>query len=1136
MRVLYGGRRWWYQPQAVVSERSGLIESSAVWWLHQILRVHGFDHNLEYLVGKPVTSSSWEFGDIVVPSKISTEMTDERLPEGAMESAVGRIVASASHYKSGGPPPETEPSDKKAGTVLVEYVNERFIELAGLSTAANATKQMLKTRRVNLSDLVHSTVFHGVDVFKNASSGQEKPCRSGDFHTDMIDVVPFSVSPEDIVSDKIKKDIESIAKLDARAIEAIASECKKNPGSLASLFAVGLHDEVVLALENAMDKAVKVGPKESLSQTVEALGALTVCICKRLFPQQGSSNDDDDSNKKEDALVDVDPLDVDDEMDEASVGASEQQNNPAGEFVSGLVERGLGEPSQVAGRLSSLQQRRSVLLALMSRARRNGGALNDLSERENDAMGLRQVMPGMPPFGHGVAGNLFSGAGAEIFHDGTWDQFFGISGTDAARAQGGGSNGPFDGEPRPPTDGQANRRDTSNVFLWSILCGSSSGPLKKALSRDIPGTAMAALFRSLGSNSLTWAKALLEIQRKEKSANDRQSPVLLQTVSDEDDIPILRFAIKLGCSLAILKFLIQNGAQVGKYEVCLAAYTNQPGALTTLLQHATYSHGSIDLKKCSADVAEVVKRAGTFQTELKEKMDSQAGGFIGKCLCALLRFGLLCRSHRHESTYWTACSETITGTLSGYAMLRALQTETQQAASRVVDDDEDDDDAEVDEEYPPGSDYDHSSLVLSSHGLLSIIPVEVLSKVFLPGERDLINLLLLIEDHLYCKSTSDGAAGLTLLIALLEKFPFLSSSTEIHRFGFNELVASHFAMASGVLDEVSGNQPARTANVALESTADSSKKFDGSIRCPAKHAAVLHITRHSSFRCDICGKGVERGRPMHGCRDCDWDACFECTDHKTAYAKSSHLKKLAEQCRESLCSSQCTENLVIDKTTIARCLQKLADLDNTSSLRNLSICLQQRDAAAIRELAQMLEEPGQITNHQFSFSVLPALHASLLSKGSDSLRGGSFHKSKKARVVGECGKGASYIARCLLHGYGTPETDEEMEDTPVNDENRIAKGGNPEIVRRLHKVLSFNETLSSKGNGLGASSSAQKSLKSLIQPIDIQLWAGESSNVSPLLNPLLLRTEPLVSIEDIELYVLRTCKFSHPSYVSFCQR
>ena len=28
---------------------------------------------------------------------------------------------------------------------------------------------------------------------------------------------------------------------------------------------------------------------------------------------------------------------------------------------------------------------------------------------------------------------------------------------------------------------------------------------------------------------------------------------------------------------------------------------------------------------------------------------------------------------------------------------------------------------------------------------------------------------------------------------------------------------------------------------------------------------------------------------MHGCRECDWDACSACTDHRTAYIKNTHL-------------------------------------------------------------------------------------------------------------------------------------------------------------------------------------------------------------------------------------------------------
>ena len=222
MRVLHGGRRWWYQSQAVVSERSGLIESSAVWWLHQILRTHGFDHsNLESFVGKPVTSSSWEFGDIVVPSKVSTEMAGQGASNISMESVVGRIVPSASRYKRPDPLSSIEAAGKNdSKTVLVEFVDEKFSKLTGLSppTDPDETQGSLKTRLVKVSELVHSTVFHGVDVFKKASSGLKIPCG------DLTDSMPFSISPEDIVSNRIKKDIEAIAKFDVRAIEEITKE------------------------------------------------------------------------------------------------------------------------------------------------------------------------------------------------------------------------------------------------------------------------------------------------------------------------------------------------------------------------------------------------------------------------------------------------------------------------------------------------------------------------------------------------------------------------------------------------------------------------------------------------------------------------------------------------------------------------------------------------------------------------------------------------------------------------------------------------------------------------------------------------------------------------------------------------
>ncbi len=69
VRVLFNGRRWWYQPHALISERSGLIEPPAVRFLVDILRSHGYDSNLDPLWGNPVTADSWKVGDFVIISE-----------------------------------------------------------------------------------------------------------------------------------------------------------------------------------------------------------------------------------------------------------------------------------------------------------------------------------------------------------------------------------------------------------------------------------------------------------------------------------------------------------------------------------------------------------------------------------------------------------------------------------------------------------------------------------------------------------------------------------------------------------------------------------------------------------------------------------------------------------------------------------------------------------------------------------------------------------------------------------------------------------------------------------------------------------------------------------------------------------
>src|SRR3569832_2327587 len=101
----------------------------------------------------------------------------------------------------------------------------------------------------------------------------------------------------------------------------------------------------------------------------------------------------------------------------------------------------------------------------------------------------------------------------------------------------------------------------------------------------------------------------------------------------------------------------------------------------------------------------------------------------------------------------------------------------------------------------------------------------------------------------------------------------------------------------------------RIADIQSRQCKNSPPDKDGHVvSCPNKHTAVLFITRHSSFRCDICGNGVDRGRPMHGCRECDWDACESCTDKsQSGIVKCGAIKDLAVMSRRLL-----TEDLSSD--------------------------------------------------------------------------------------------------------------------------------------------------------------------------------------------------------------------------------
>lgn len=1117
VRVLHGGRRWWYQPQAVVSERSGLIESAAVWFLKRVLRAHAFDPaTLTSLDGNPVTKSSWKYGDWVVLKSKPPASGASRLGGGR---GVGRIIHGTGRQKHSIPTSTAARGDRQS--VLVEFVDNSFhvVSRDSMLDEPDAVLSPLKSARFRISDLVHCSPSYSHLTLDTKQAALED---------DEMDVQENPL--EERVSASMKKEIELLQKLNVAAIESITKDCKRSNGSLATWFAAGLPDAVVVALKGVDNRAVATKSKYLPSQVMDALTGLILCIAKSTFLEKSFEGDNDNPDNVDGPLGESM---AEEAMDESG-GESSSRRTSSSAFERAedySEEHSLTEAAR-SGRLSTLQERRSVLLALMSRARRTAGSLNELVVGENDGLvGLRQAVPGRGPFRHSSA--------AELFHDGTWDDFFGLSSDasasiSAARDSITAALSREREEPQPPSISANDEDEERNAYLWSILQG-STGMLKPSPGRDATRLFVGSLTQAILGNSLAWMKAVVEMHCRSRKSNQSSA---LRGTADEDGLPVLQLAIELGCSTSILSFLIQSGAQVNKKDVVMAAKLDQSDSLRVLLQHTTYTHGLLDLDKCSPNIAEVVKQACTLQDTLKKRMSEETAPFFVTVLRRLLHLGLVCR-HLPNSPSLTGCGETVMNALSGYAMSRALQQPRGRSAS-------------------DSTRQNASHQLPASTGLLKILPTEVMVETLLEDSCHMTNLLLLIEDHLYSKSSSDAAVGLTMLLTMLEKLPFMSTSFEIQRYGFEELVASQESIASGRLAEHTNLEMPNDQedNNLLDA---STQQAEGCILCPAKHVAVLHITRHSSFRCDLCGKGVERGRPMHGCRECDWDACFECTDKKVGYIKHSHVKHLSKSCRAIFCKQTGSDLSGLQNTSVDKGLEKLSCLDNSADVRDLSICLQQRENSAIRKLSNLLEEPGQVTMHQFSKLILPSLHASLLGNASEcerhTHRGGSGHRNKKAKIVGESGKVEADVVKCLLRTSckalirqasvaGGEEQNLRSAGVGRNPaSNQKSEGVSPDIVRRIHKVLSFYETVSTttaSTAGKNAGSVARGALKSLTQPMVIQLWPSsfenQANNVSPSSIPLTVKAEPLISIDDIELHVLRTCKFTSPAYTSFCER
>jgi hypothetical protein len=156
----------------------------------------------------------------------------------------------------------------------------------------------------------------------------------------------------------------------------------------------------------------------------------------------------------------------------------------------------------------------------------------------------------------------------------------------------------------------------------------------------------------------------------------------------------------------------------------------------------------------------------------------------------------------------------------------------------------------------------NSARVVPHSSLLHVVSDEVISCA-LRDSSTLDTYFRLTELFLWSKEIKNAAIGLLLASNVIHLHGDGGDNLKVmtqgllrrplQRFGVQPMCLAHQQFAQDQL---------RSIRSGLDDSAASTRAKDDSpvIQCPKHHTTIIHLTKHSSFRCDLCGKGVPQGK------------------------------------------------------------------------------------------------------------------------------------------------------------------------------------------------------------------------------------------------------------------------------------